>query len=218
MPEAADDGTLTIRYVGGDLCDTGGASDALKSTRINFECSETPVSHLVDWSYVSIILEKQYHTTDSIMRELLGICCPSSSSPPPPPHLSTSSCGRRAGWVIMFERVVIERHNPVKVKGFLLKGTFFLSLQGSPVFQSVTKSCEYIFTWQTPAACPLKVCTRVWVCYYACPMKVSTCLCMCYLLCPLKLGTLIVPVLGTYTHTWDLNCTGIGYLYSYLRP
>ncbi|PIK43990.1 putative cation-independent mannose-6-phosphate receptor-like [Apostichopus japonicus] len=52
---------------------------------------------------------------------------------------------------------MIERHNPVKVKGFQLKGTFFfLSLQGSPVFQSVTKSCEYIFTWQTPAACPLK--------------------------------------------------------------
>lgn len=59
----------------------------------------------------------------------------------------------------MFERVMIERHNPVKVKGFLLKGTFFISLQGSPVFQSVTKSCEYIFTWQTPAACPLKVCS-----------------------------------------------------------
>ncbi|XP_022089875.1 cation-independent mannose-6-phosphate receptor-like [Acanthaster planci] len=65
MPEAAVDGSLSIRYVNGDLCH----NKYHRSTRINFECSTTP---------------------------------------------------------------------------------------GSPVFELETASCEYIFTWETPAACPLK--------------------------------------------------------------
>ncbi|XP_038048004.1 cation-independent mannose-6-phosphate receptor-like [Patiria miniata] len=65
MPEAAVDGSLSIRYVNGDLCH----GKYHRSTRINFECSTTP---------------------------------------------------------------------------------------GSPVFELETDSCEYIFTWETPAACPLQ--------------------------------------------------------------
>ncbi|XP_071800837.1 cation-independent mannose-6-phosphate receptor-like [Asterias amurensis] len=65
VPEAAQDGSLSIHYVNGDICH----GQYHRSTRINFECSDTP---------------------------------------------------------------------------------------GSPVFQLETERCEYIFSWQTPAACPLK--------------------------------------------------------------
>ncbi|XP_072178244.1 cation-independent mannose-6-phosphate receptor-like [Diadema setosum] len=65
MPEAAVDGSLSIRYVNGDICH----GKYHRSTRINFECSDTP---------------------------------------------------------------------------------------GSPVFQTETPECEYIFSWETPAACPLQ--------------------------------------------------------------
>ncbi|XP_063954249.1 cation-independent mannose-6-phosphate receptor-like [Lytechinus pictus] len=65
MPEAAVDGTLSLRYVNGDICH----GKYHRSTRINFECSDTP---------------------------------------------------------------------------------------GSPVFQTESSECEYIFSWETPAACPLE--------------------------------------------------------------
>ena len=40
MPEAAIDGSLSLRYVNGDICH----KKYHRSTRINFECSSTPVS------------------------------------------------------------------------------------------------------------------------------------------------------------------------------
>ncbi len=43
MPEAGLDGSLSIRYVNGDRCHGGKHH---RSTRINFECSSTPVSKL----------------------------------------------------------------------------------------------------------------------------------------------------------------------------
>lgn len=51
MPSAADDGTLTIRYEQGDVCDSD--SSVQTSTRINFECSETPVSTFIPTSTIS---------------------------------------------------------------------------------------------------------------------------------------------------------------------
>lgn len=32
----------------------------------------------------------------------------------------------------------------------------FVLVQGSPVYMAETASCEYLFNWKTPAACPLK--------------------------------------------------------------
>ena len=48
---------------------------------------------------------------------------------------------------------VLSEWNLIKVYFFLCAPIF----QGSPVFQTETSECEYIFSWETPAACALEV-------------------------------------------------------------
>ena len=43
-PVASPDGTLSLRYMNGDLCHKGTPNEAHRSTRINFFCSGVNVS------------------------------------------------------------------------------------------------------------------------------------------------------------------------------
>ena len=45
-PVASTDGTLSLRYMNGDLCHKGKANEAHRSTRINFFCSGVNVSRM----------------------------------------------------------------------------------------------------------------------------------------------------------------------------
>ena len=43
QPVVTANGTLTLRYLGGDLCHKGTPNEATRSTRINFFCSPSEV-------------------------------------------------------------------------------------------------------------------------------------------------------------------------------
>lgn len=43
QPVVAGNGTLTLRYIGGDHCHKGKPNEAPRSTRINFYCSPSEV-------------------------------------------------------------------------------------------------------------------------------------------------------------------------------
>ena len=61
-------------------------------------------------------------------------------------------------WVCLLTYYFHWRSNEVFI---LLTQNLYLMLtkfQHNPTFEGETETCEYIFNWQTPAACPVQVC------------------------------------------------------------
>lgn len=71
QPVVAGNGTLTLRYIGGDRCHKGKPNEAPRSTRINFYCSPSEVrvqssaGWVILWLLISFHLFKNWRMTNS---------------------------------------------------------------------------------------------------------------------------------------------------------